>query len=148
VEAVKVTFKKYETAFYGLNGSKAGQRWGNCYCKNSANWGSDNLDRYRSLNLTNFYGGWADKKTVEIRVWAGTLDIAKVIMAVYMAVALVAKAATEGADAGARIENPVDAARAFCTAHYNNEQYRICPDCTVNEITRPLVAECRKARLA
>jgi len=90
VDVSKLTtlFKRYEKLFFSLNGEKASTRWDNSYCKNSQNWDNPNGDRYQSLNLTNLNSG---KKTVEFRLFAGTINVEIIVQAIFMCVGLVNK---------------------------------------------------------
>ena len=150
VKDIKAAFVTYEKAFYGLSGTEAARRFGSTYCRNSSQWGTDETndraDRYRSLNLTNWHN-LDRKKTVEVRVWAGTLEAERVVTAVYMAVALVVSVVNGTCKGtGSRIENPTQAAKQFVGQTFVNPAARIVDDCTVNEVTRTLLTACKSAR--
>ena len=89
-------FKKYERAFYALNGDQASSRFNSTFCKPSSMWkhsdghADNHEDRYQSLNLENINRGH-----IEIRVWSGNLKPEIVLSAIYMAVALVSRSADE-----------------------------------------------------
>lgn len=102
IETLKAEFKQFEKVFFALNGSLALTRFNNTtYCKPSTLWTitevqngvtvpAASVDRYRSLNLVNWYT-LQNKKTVEFRLFAGTTEVETAITAIFMCVALVAK---------------------------------------------------------
>jgi hypothetical protein len=105
-------------------------------------------DRYRSLNVTNYYHEQR-KKTLECRVWAGCLDEERVVTAVYMVVALVAAVLNGNVKDGrnGRIESAEQAARSFMSETFNNVENRIVEDCTVREVSQVLLTACRESGL-
>lgn len=87
-------FKQYEKLFFGVMGEQASTRYvNNSFCSPSEQWidGREATDRYRSLNLKNWYN-YEQKKTVEFRLFAGTLNPETVITYVMMCVGLVVRA--------------------------------------------------------
>lgn len=75
-------FKHFEAVFCSLNGEKASSRLKSAYCQPSATWGQHGLNRNQTLNLRN-------DKTVEFRLFTGSVSPEFLLTAVYMAVALV-----------------------------------------------------------
>jgi len=95
VRTIQREFQKVERAFYALNAEKAGERWGSIYCMPYSRVGAAQADgtRYMSLNIQNWLRGTRSKKTLEFRLFAGTMDPRKVMTAVLMCVSLVAAVA-------------------------------------------------------
>ena len=95
VKSIRAEFIRHEKTFYSLSGSDAARRYNhNNYCKPSSS--SHIMDRYQGCNLLNYLSPSplrerSGRRTVEIRCFAGTLEVEEVIAAVYMAVSLVAK---------------------------------------------------------
>ena len=145
VEAVRASFVTYEKAFFGLNGAKAKARWYGHYCVNSNLWAGDGYQtRYQSLNLTNV--GNPSKNTIEFRLWSGTLDVAIVVAAVSMAVALVARVMDGKGESGAQIQSCEDATKAFYGSHlYRHTAYRIVPDVTISDVISFMLAAAHEA---
>jgi hypothetical protein len=82
-------FKSYEMAFYDMNGKNSNKRLNSRFCKPSSRWTGD---RYASLNLAHAHDV---NPHIEIRVWQGAMKPETVVAAIYMAVALVARASME-----------------------------------------------------
>ena len=137
-------FTKYEKAFFGLSGAMGNDRWNSRYCKPSHRWLNPTDDRYQSLNVTNFER-YETKKTIEFRVWAGTLDCVLIMAAVSMAVTLVARAA-DCPDEGDQIAEPLAAAKAFSRNYLCKA--KIVEDCTITELTRVLYRQAKQCQLA
>jgi hypothetical protein len=78
-------FKKYEMAFYDMNGENTEARLSSAYCKPSALW---NNTRYQSLNLQHISDA---RPHIEIRVWQGAMKPETVVAAIYMSVSLVSR---------------------------------------------------------
>lgn len=148
VESIKAAFIRYEKAFFGLSGQDCYRRWHNDYCKPSPSW---NGSRYQSLNLTNYYSPTAraareGKKTIEFRTWAATLDVATVVSAVYMAVALVVNTVNRPAQPTDRIPVIKEAMQAFIETHLKSRRNRIVEDEIVADIVSHMRKQARKAR--
>jgi hypothetical protein len=79
-------FKRYEFAFWSLNGSQMSTRLQSFFCKPASMW---QRDRYNSLNTTNY--GRSGKNTIECRLFASVIDCDFVLSAIYMITALVAR---------------------------------------------------------
>jgi hypothetical protein len=92
-------FKKFEMAFYDMNGTHAKARMSNRYCKPSARWDGT---RYQSLNLQHIHEA---RPHIEIRVWHGAMKPETVVAAIYMAVSLVARVTAEEAVQTSDIDN-------------------------------------------
>jgi len=147
INDLKATFTVYEKAFYGLCGETAEARWHNTtYCARSDRWYSNGC-RYQSLNVSNWYPGQNEKNTVEVRVFGGRIDAEYVVTAIHMAVSLVAGIRNGQKATGGRIENPVEAARAFIGAYWSKLDNRIVPDCSTAEMARILLDNCRQANI-
>jgi hypothetical protein len=85
-------FRCYQNVFLALNGEKANSRTDNRYCKMVLNNSSVYTDRYFALNIQNWRSLSSSKKTVELRVMAGTLDIETIFTSILAFVGLVCKA--------------------------------------------------------
>ena len=86
IRRIVTLFKKFEMAFYDLNGELVNRRLESRYCKPSDKWTGD---RYASLNLAHAN----DRHPyIEIRVWQGAMKPETVVAAIYMAVSLVSRA--------------------------------------------------------
>lgn len=81
-------FRQFEKVFFALNGDLTSTRYNNHYCKKSSMWTSPETDRHQSLNLKNLDG---NKKTVEFRLFAGTMNPEIITTAIYMTVSMVSK---------------------------------------------------------
>jgi len=143
LEIVKRLFQSYETAFYGMNGTRAWERWNNGYCAPSPRW---NGSRYQSLNLTNIGG---PKNTVEFRCFFSTLNDYEVVSIVYMCVALVSRAseaqAIDEVTHNVRYPNPYTASCEFDHRFLSNRLYRIVDDETVSDVSVTMSHLCRQA---
>lgn len=96
---LKQNFSAMERFFFETNGEMAGVRWNNHeYCKRAELWRDwqDRTDRYRSLNLTNYYGDNPSKRTVEFRLWSPTVNATKAVAAIYASVGLVVNTLNKG----------------------------------------------------
>lgn len=146
VDAIVASFKQFEQAFYGLSGNAYNVRINNVYCQPSSRWlDGGKANRYQSLNLTNYVFPNGQKKTIEFRMWAGTLDVATIVSAVYMAVALVTKAVNETVTEAPQIDNITKAMGTFVKTHLIDTVNRIVPDETVGDLVAHMM---RQARLA
>lgn len=106
---LKQNFSVMERFLYDINGEMADVRYNNRnyrqpingvrpdYCKPSTRWdsASDQTDRYRSLNLTNYYTK-PNKKTVEFRLWRPTVNATMAVAAIYASVGLVVNTLNKG----------------------------------------------------
>jgi len=92
IKKVKQMFGQYEKLFYGVLGYKANERYENTFCHPSRDWidGEERQDRYRSLNLRNWHN-YEQKKTIEFRLFAGTLEAEPVLTYIMMCVGLVVR---------------------------------------------------------
>lgn len=87
---LKKNFAVAEKFFFEANGQAAIIRYNSKYCKPSRLWNPnlDKTDRYRSLNLKNWYTN-RGKRTVEFRLWASTVEAEMAVAAIYVGVGLV-----------------------------------------------------------
>lgn len=95
IKKVKQMYVQYEKLFFGVLGDKAAQRYQNSFCKPSNRWNdyNDENDKYRSLNLVNWYS-FERKKTVEFRLFSGeghNLNPENIVTYVMMSVGLVVR---------------------------------------------------------
>lgn len=88
IRALQTAYNRYESAFYGLNGYRIARRYNNTYCHPLKRWGGD---RYNSINLHNV---GTSRDTVEVRLYASTVEAYRAVSAVTMASALVNVAAS------------------------------------------------------
>jgi hypothetical protein len=94
IKKVKQMYIQFEKLFFGAMGEAATTRFhNNIFCKPSHQWipSEDNTDRYRSLNLVNWFQ-YNQKKTVEFRLFAGNLQPETVVTYLMMCVGLVVRA--------------------------------------------------------
>lgn len=148
VLAVREAFVKYERAFYGLSGRMAGWRWVNTYSKSS--YRSDPRDRYQGCNITNYTNPTPKRmregaRTIEFRVWAGTLNPDEIVTAVYMAVALVADVARTENVPAVRYNTSTTARKAFVKNVWNNPDNLIIPNESIAELVDTLITQCDQA---
>lgn len=140
VDKIRQSFMRYEKVFYGLSGTAARNRYyHNSYCRPTSIV-RDMSNRYQGCNVVNYLTKPTDRKTVEFRCWAGTLDVETIISAVYMAVALVCQVARSGLFFNG---STVD---TFCKV-WNNSDNRIVPDEDASQLTSQLVANVSLAGL-
>jgi len=139
IQRVYNAFRHYEMAFYGLSGEKAWERMQSTYCRPSHRWDSS---RYQSLNLTNV--GRSRKNTIEVRCFSGTLDMATVVTAIYMSVALVARSVDRDVNPR-RMTDPGRAADSFIRHNLNNRRFYIVPDAPADEVKETLTAAANAA---
>jgi hypothetical protein len=90
VAAIRETFKKLERGLFLANGERAAERWNSSYCVPMTSGRQAPAQRYWSLNLTNYTGARQERKRLEFRLWAGTLDAAKSVSYILASVGLVA----------------------------------------------------------
>lgn len=110
-------FKTYESAFWALNGSGYAQRVQSVYCKPRAMW---NDTRYQSVNFTN-------RNTIEVRCFECRIETEFVLTAIYMVVAVMARAMSQSLKVGAIID-PVAGANKFALAHLRTDKFSITND--------------------
>jgi hypothetical protein len=91
--------------------------------------------RYQSLNLTNV--GRSRKNTIEVRCFSGTLDMATVVTAVYMSVALVARSVDRDVNPR-RLSDPARAADAFVRHNLANRRFYIVPEESATDVIATL----------
>jgi len=134
-------FKILESVFYSVNGETMSDRLENRYCKRSQDWFDDSglLDRYQSLNLTN----WMDttrsqKRTVEFRLFSGSLDAMHVVSIIHLCVGFVAMV-VNGDD-----ENVTDA--RSLSRIFRGTTYRIVPDAPIYDVMLHTLHQIKKAR--
>jgi hypothetical protein len=133
------TFRTFEMAFYGLNGSAINRRLSSPYCVPFERVErGERAGRYQSLNLANLEP--ARKGTLEVRCFAASLDPATVVAAIYMAVALVAIASeqsvnSEFANHAARITNPLTAMRGYTNLIFADPAFQIMPEAETEALT-------------
>lgn len=145
---VRQAFIAYEKAFYGLSGKLAPWRYSNHYSKSSKE--TSLTERFQGLNLKNYLDpsplrARTDARTVEFRVWAGTLSIEEVITAVYMAVSLVSKVTNNPAGRYTYIEDREIAAKYFVKDFWTDKQHRIVPEESAGQLSAYLKKQARKA---
>lgn len=139
IRNIVAAFKVYEAAFFAACGTHVTERSSGGWCKPTKFWSfdptvsdrrPDHSDRYQSLNTTNFYFETLRKRTIEIRVFPGTVDAGDIITAVYMAVALVAKALRSSNDvpAVACDSSYRDGSQVFIATHLHDPRNLIIPD--------------------
>jgi len=147
IDNITRRFIQYEKAFYGLSGAKAKARWENHYCANSHEWSTSPYGpRYRSLNIQNWLSPQRrGKRTLEFRVWKATTNVAEVITALHMAVALVVGAANDVQDDLQQIAGCLEAAQAFNMQYLQNVNLRIVPEEDTNQLQEVLLQKCRQA---
>jgi len=140
-ERLITLFKRFELAFYVINGDHTQQRYNSTFCSPSTRWREQNglASRYQSLNLQHIEKA---RPHIEIRVWAGTVDAELIVAAVCMAVSLVARASEE--------DNPQDAETPttiedFIRSFLCNPNYLIVPDITPEDIFNRMTAQASAA---
>jgi hypothetical protein len=142
-------YRAYERLLYGVNGKKAVTRWNNStYCKPSHLWGTEgsaSVDRYRGLNLKNYYN-YSQKKTVEFRMFAGTLDAEVVVGILYILTGLVVRTLNDGTFAEDAGQTAAQQFRSFGEM-FRGTQYRIIPDAPVWDVLLPLGKLTKKASI-
>lgn len=147
IERLIEDFRTFEKVFFALNGDKALRRYGNPYCKNSQMWfGNMANDRYRSLNLRNWYHN-RNKKTVEFRLFAGTLEAETVVTAVYMCVALVAKAASTDRTPNTVAQTTMQLVETFVQNVLAVRDFQIIPDFEDDSLFKQLYDKASKSNL-
>ena len=89
------------------------------------------------------------KDTIEYRAFAGSCNLEVILTAIYMATAL-QTFAVNGACAypDERIEDPVDAAKAFIAEVWKDKANRIVEDEDVEDLAATLLSQCKKAKRA
>lgn len=147
VMEIRAAFINWEKAFYGLSGTLAPWRYTNHYSKSSK--ATSITDRYQGLNLQNYTSPSplrerTNARTVEFRVWAGTLNLETIITAVYMAVSLVSKVSNEHTTY-TYLDDRNEAAKKFQREFWGSKQHRIVPEETASQLASHLVKETRKA---
>jgi hypothetical protein len=146
VQNIARAFRSYEQVFYAFCGEDVVNRLTSAYCKPlfvlPENVNLARLDRYHSLNFTNYYYD-SSKKTLEFRMFPSRIDEKYIITAIHMAVALVTKAAYGEVNlkdvplyVGDRV---TQFSRRFLATT------KIVPDCTSAELGRILRREARVA---
>lgn len=134
IQRIVTAFKRYEKAFFALNGDKMQVRMGNTFCKPSEQWDSG---RYNSLNRSNV--GRANKNTLECRCFAANLNVEFAIAGIYMITALVSRV-TETTIRPMSESLPADkAVGRFIHDHFNGDraaQYTIIPDERPRDVAR------------
>ena len=134
-------FTTFEKAFFGLNGRQASNRYHSDYCVPSHKWCDS---RRQSLNTTNMV--LQRKKTVEIRCFAGSLNAAIVVSAVYMCVSIVARA-INGKLATHNFRTCHAAMMAFINETFSEPEYNIVPDEDAADLVATMLTQSRIARL-
>lgn len=134
IDRMIVMFRKFEPAFYDLNGDGAAQRYGSTYCAPSATWRGN---RYQSLNLQNL-----NRDHCEIRVWHSALAPEVVLAAIYMAVSLVSRSTDPSTVkiSGLNMQNP----RAIMASYIRNfmtEDTMIVPDMAPADVFKVMMEE-------
>jgi hypothetical protein len=104
---VRETFKALEPGLYLVNGDQAAERWRNDYCTPLSSGRTAMAARYWGLNLVNYSSSNHDRKRLEFRLWAGTLDAAKTVSYILTSVGFMA-GVTAG-DVPTPAEIPADA---------------------------------------
>jgi hypothetical protein len=146
VKAIRAEFIRFEKTFYSLSGERSRSRYNhNCYCKPSSMC-PNIMDRYQGINLLNYLDPSPlrrrqNRRTVEIRCFAGTLEVAEIIAAVYMAVGLVAKVEA-GWTGGMMADTPVMFGRLWA-----NDWARIVPEEDASQLVEHLYQQYELARL-
>lgn len=145
VKAIRSEFIRHETVFYGLSGEGASRRYcHNSYCVPSSRQ-PEIMARYQGLNVQNYFQpsplrARTGRKTIELRCFAGTLEVEEVIAAVYMAVALVAK-----------VEHELSTARYVGPAAFEyiwaQDWARIVPDEDASQLVAHLTSQYDRAAL-
>jgi hypothetical protein len=87
VARVKAEFARTERGLFLVNGSKAAERYRSNYCIPFGSGRTPAGARYWALNLTNFSQA-PDRRRLEYRLWAGTLDAAKTVSYILASVGL------------------------------------------------------------
>jgi hypothetical protein len=98
------------------------------------------------LNVQNYVLGSASKRTLEVRVWAGTLSDTEVVAAICMAVALVVKAANELTTDANVIDSADEAIKTFCKSHFRQADCLIVPDGPIGDIVWKAYHRVKEAR--
>lgn len=147
IDALIANYKRYEKLLYGVNGGKAASRWLSTYCKPSTFWadGGYQVDRYRGLNLKNYYQ-YEVKKSIEFRMFAGTLDAEKVVGILYILAGLVVRTLNEGLFT----ENAGTTAVAQFHAYgeiFRGQQYRMVKDAPIWDVLLPLGKAVKRANI-
>ena len=155
IQSIMAAFRKYELAFFALNGSEMASRYNSRYCANSQAWTDQNLPsdtagaqnhykRYRSLNTTNV--GRGRRSTIEFRLFAATMEPEAAVTAVYMVCALVAKAASEVSGDATRL--PItESVETFLSQHYSDtSNWSIIEDESPADISTELMRKYNESR--
>lgn len=140
---IKTAFKRYEMAFFALNGQQMSVRLGSRYCKPSNLW---DRTRYNSLNTTNY--GRNSKNTLEIRCLTSKIESAFAVTAIYMATALVARVTETGIRCLSSQLDATTAARRFIRDHFeatNSADYCIVPDESPADVADYIAAQIAEA---
>lgn len=147
ISALVANYKRYEKLLYGISGSKASSRWTSPYCKPAGVWmdDCDRTDRYRGLNLKNYYA-YQQKKSIEFRMFAGTLNADVVVGILYILTGLVVRTLNEGSfneDAGSTAVSQFHAYGEI----FRGKQYRVIKDAPVWDVLLPLGKQVKRANI-
>jgi hypothetical protein len=144
VAAVQREFMKVERAFYALNAEKATERWTSPYCQPYAVQGIAAAEgsRYMSLNIQNWKRG-GSKRTLEFRLFAGSMDPRRVMTAVLMCVALVS-AVVAGETFRDSPDTPAQARELIRKAI---QKHRVVEDNGISDVIRYMLEEVRRATI-
>lgn len=134
-------FRQFEKVFFALNGDLAGTRYNNHYCKNSSMWTSPETDRYQSLNLKNLD---SNKKTVEFRLFAGTMNPEIIVTAVYMAVSMVSKVSQGLVSHNGKL-SLVESAKQFVAEYWQNTSNQLIDCDSTEDISNTLLNQVQLA---
>lgn len=144
VKSVRAEFIRHEKTFYALSGASAARRYNHSiYCKPSTT--SHIMDRYQGCNLLNYMDpsprrARENRRTIELRCFAGTLKVEEVIAAVYMAVGLVAK--IENQYSTPNLTGPAAFERTW-----SNDWARIVPEEDASQLVKYLTKQYDKAAM-
>ena len=151
IQTVTQSFINLEDSLFRLCGRQAGERFQNHYCKRSADWGDGYADRYRSLNLSNYYhpSGLATrqgKRTIEFRLFTlgGKIDPKRAVSLVYTAVSLVVRSVNRGVIPSIPGEK-YEQSKVWVNETFRDEDCRIIPDGPVWDIVGEMYRSTKKA---
>ncbi len=138
---VKANFARWEMAFYGTTGKQISKRMNGTYAQPT--WRSSEMNRYRSLNLTNL--GKRDKRTLEFRLFAGSTKVEDILTAIFMCVGLVSYSTKTKFSSSERINDPVVAFGEFLTTVLMDTDNQVTSDYGILGIVQHGYHKCQEA---